>query len=435
MTVPKNNFILSLYLILMSVLLILFNNLTIFCLANIFLLIIIFIQLKFDIKNPLLMFLTIFILYQISYPILNFLEIKVFEYVDLNEKYYLYNWLATLSFLFFYGKIKNVTYDVSNITCNINASCLKVIYFFLYLICILSSVYIIKMGYQSKYDLANSSNFILRIGNMAYTILVIFPVYFFLSKNIKRKNKIFIALITLLLMFFGMFTYGERSYVFNYIVVLIIYYFTFNKIDIKKIGLIFILSFVLLSTSSSLKMLFSNSNYKTSSDNNNMVISFLNSDFASAGFNFNYILNEGDSNIFYGKTYIYDILSPFDDILPIDELSSTKWYTNTYWSTRRTGLGFTIIGEGYINFGVFGIIFQMFILARMIKYFYYKSNKNMYYYVIYVGFISLTMYSSRQAIGNIISPLVKYHFLFALFIYMINKIVVKRGLENEIIKK
>ena len=35
---------------------------------------------------------------------------------------------------------------------------------------------------------------------------------------------------------------------------------------------------------------------------------------------------------------------------------------------RKTGLGFSIIGEGFVNFGLLGIIIQMIILSRMIKF-------------------------------------------------------------------
>jgi len=383
--------------------------------------------LKLDIKNPLLLFLVIFILYQISYPILNLLNIRVFEYSLINDNYYLYNWIATVSFIIFYGKIENIRYDVSNLSFEMKSNIMIVIYVIMSLICIFSSFYIIYNGFQSKYELANSGNKIIQIGNIFYTILIIYPVYLNLGKNISNKNKNILSIFNLLLMIFGMLTFGERSYLFNYIIVYLLFYFTCNKINYKQVLIIFTLAFILLSTSSSMKMFLSSNKYRTVK-NDNIVVGFLNSDFASAGFNFNYLLNnENDTKgIFLGKTYIYDFLSPFEDLLPISKYSSTKWYSNKYWSTRKTGLGFSIIGEGYINFGLIGIIVEMFILARLTKFLYKRSNKNSYYYIIYLGYLSLMMYSCRQALGNIISPLFKYHILLALLIFFINKVEMKK---------
>ena len=425
MKIRTNNLIVIIYLILASILIFTTNDLVTFCLLNVGLLFLLCIILKLDIKNPMLLFLVVFILYQISYPILNKMNIKVFEESSLNNAYFFYNWIATLSFIFFYGSIENVKYDKSKLSININKSLLHVIYILLCLICLISSFYIIKSGYQSKYDLSNSKNLLISIGNISYITLIIYPLYFMLSSNVSKKSKVYIGLFNFLLMMLGMFTFGERSYLFNYMIVILIYYFTQNKISIKKIAIISILSMLVLSLSSSMKMLFASSKYKNSLDKN-LVVNFLNSDFASAGFNFNFLLNNGDSYIFKGKTYIYDFLSPLEDVIPVSQYSPTQWYTNTYWSARKTGLGFSMMGEGYINFGLIGIIIQIFILARMTKFMYKSSNKGYYYYIVYIGYISLLMYSCRQALGNIISPLFKYHILLALLIYFINKIILTR---------
>ncbi len=427
MTISTNRFIVYFYLVIATVLLFLFNNLYCFCTINFLLIALLCARLKLDIKNPLLLFLAIFILYQISYPILNAMDIKVFEYCTLNDNYYIYSWIATVSFFLFYGSIENVTYKKENITINVNKPLLKVIYIVLCAISIAASFSIIQNGYQSKYELAHVSSILIKLGNITYTALIAFPLYFVLSKNMSKRGKLFILIFNFMLVLLGMFTYGERNYVFNYVIVLIIYYFTMNQVKLKKIIFIAVFSVLLLASSSSMKMLFSSSSYKSNSQDSNIIVGFLNSDFASAGFNFNFLLNQKADSIFKGKTYIYDFLSPLEDFLPISQYSSTKWYTNTYWNARKTGVGFTMLGEGYINFGLFGIILQMFLLARLIKFFYSRSNKNYYYYIIYIGFISLVMYSCRQALGNIISPLFKYNILIALGVYIVNHMIKKKS--------
>lgn len=432
MKISVNYILLLFYLFIASIFIFCFNNMISFIIANVFLIVLVVLLLKMDVKNPVILFMGIFIIYQISYPILNSLGIRVFEFVELNQNYYILSWIATISFLLSYGSIKNVKYDVNKLLLNSQNNLLYLIYIVLLIVSIFSSIFIIKNGYNSKYDLANSNNLIISIGNIAYTILITFPLFFLLDKNLKIK-KILIIIFNGIILLLGLFTFGERSYIFNYIIVIIIYYFTTHKIKISQILIILVLSIFLLSVSSSFKMFFSSDKYIKNSDRtNNIVINFLNSDFASAGFNFNYLLLNDTKGIMKGKTYIYDILSPFEDFIPkIREFSSTRWYANTFWKTRRTGLGFSIIGEGYINFGLAGIILEMFLLARLIKFFYINSNKNFYYYYIYIGFISLSLYSSRQALGNIISPLFKYYISMAIIVCLLTKLKGKKELKNE----
>ena len=414
-------------LIFLSILLLLFNNLYCFVTINVVLVFLLVFLMKYDMKNPALLWTTIFILYQISYPILNSLGIKVFEFCSLNSHYYLFSWVATVSFLVFYGSFKNVSYSNHKIKMELNTYFLKILYAVLLLLCIGSSLYIIANGYQSKYELASSSNIILSIGNMAYIALGILPMFFAFSDKTSRKEKIAIAIITFLIMLLGMFTYGERSYVFNYILVMMICYSVLRRVTIKKLAFIVVSVVLFFSVSSSLKMLFTSTSYSNSSNSNEgIIVSFLNSDFASAGFNFNYLLNKDAGGVLGGRSYVYDLLSPLDGVIDLSSFSSTKWYTNQYWGTRKTGLGFSIIGEGYVNFGFFGIVLQMAIIARMLKYFYLRSSKNGYYFIIYTGLLALSAYSCRQAVGNIISPGVKYYVLMTFLILFVNKLIVSK---------
>lgn len=432
MKIERTKLYLYLYIMVATFILLLFNNVYVFCVVEIMLLIILVNILKYDLKHPLVLFLTVFILYQIAFPILNTRGIIVYENVTMNDKYYITNWLATASFIVFFGKLVKVNYDSNKIHSDINVNIIKIIYIVIALIAISGSIYIIMKGYNSKYEIAQGKSVILTLGDMAYTTLSSLTLYFFVGRNIKSKSKISWGIATFLLLLFGVFTFGERNYIFDYVVVLTIYYFTFKKIELHKIILLGIACVVLLELSSTLKMLWTSNKYKYNNNNLNYIEKFLNSDFASAGFNFNYLLNNCETK-FYGKTYIYDFLSPIDDIVPVaKKYSPTKWYQNEYWRDRKTGLGFSILGEGYLNFGIIGIAIEMFLLARMIKYMYLISNKNSYYYVLYLGFTTLAMYSSREALGNIISPFFKYHILIAIFIYLISKR--KDRLNEKIIK-
>lgn len=415
-------------LLLLTIFVVCFNDIFTFVIANIILAMAIGFLVRMDVKNPIFIWTLVFSLYQIAYPVLNNLGIIVYEYCPLNEYYYILSWLATCFFVIFYGSFNNVRYDRKNITTEMNVVFLRMLYWFLVALCLVSSITIVKDGFQSKYDLAQSMNVLLNIGNMAYTALIILPVFFVLSKNISRREKVIIATSTFFFLLVGVFTYGERSYVFNYLLMMMILYFTFRKISLHKVLIIAFCFVLFFSFSPALKMLFANEHYSTINDgsNDSIMISFLNSDFSSAGFNFNYVLNHDDAFALNGKSFFYDVLSPLDGVFNLKKHSSTRWYTDKYWNKRRTGLGFSLIAEGYVNFGFLGIIFQMFIIARLIKFFYLRSNRNCYYYVLYIGLIALAMYSCRQSLGSVVSPLIKYYAFMCLMVLFANK-VGKRG--------
>lgn len=426
-SIKKNDGRIILYpcLVVFTLFLLIFNNLYCFITINVLLVIILAFLTRLDIKNPVLLWTTVFVLYQISYPILNNLGVKVFEFYSLNADYYLFSWIATVSFLVFYGSLENVSCTKDDIKLKTNTKFLRLLYFGLFIICTISSLYIIVNGFHNKYELANSSDFILNLGSMAYTAIVILPVFFLLSDNMTKQEKMVVSFVTFAVALFGMFTYGERSYVFNYLLIMLICYFVFKKITVKKLLVVGIGIIVFFSVSSSLKMVLANNTYVDSDAEQNIIVAFLDSDFASAGFNFNYLLNNDAGSILKGRSYVYDFLSPVDGVVDLKKYSSTMWYTDQYWKTRKTGLGFSMIGEGYANFGIFGIVLQMLIIARLIKFFYLRSNRNGYYFVIYVGLMALSLYSCRQALGNIISPWVKYYIVMTVAVYFMNRVVLK----------
>ena len=156
-------------------------------------------------------------------------------------------------------------------------------------------------------------------------------------------------------------------------------------------------------------------------DSESVLVKILTSDFQSSGFNFNYLLNHKDWWEYKkGGTLIYDILSPFRGIIRINSnMISTSWYQTTFWNNRKTGLGFSFLAEGYINFDIMGMIIWCLILCGVIKVIYKKSKKSMYWYLAYINFCPMCMYIMRADLANLISPMVKYVFLGILILYFV----------------
>lgn len=417
------------YIIISTVILCMFNNIYVFCTIEILLVAAMFIILKLDIKHPLTLFFLIFTLYQIAFPIINYNGIVIFQKANLNTNYFLYNWIATVSLIVFWGDFKNVQYNKEQISSNINTKVIITVFVLSMVVLVVSNIFILTRQFSNKYELLESNSLIISIGRMVYVAISPLMLYLLMDKNLSSKKKIVIVAITFIMLLIGSVTFKERDYLFNFIVVMLLYYFTINKISIKKLIIFGAICVVIFAISPMLKTITNTNTTTTTKSNSNIILDFLNSDFAAAGFNFNYLLNNYDDRK-NGSTYIFDFLSPVDMVIPgVEDYSVTKWYQNTYWSTRKTGLGFSIIGEGYVNFGLFGIILQMMILSRLIKFIYTKSNINIYWYVIYLSIMPLCMYACRGSLANIISPGIKYHVALAIFVYIISNM--RRKKQNE----
>ena len=158
---------------------------------------------------------------------------------------------------------------------------------------------------------------------------------------------------------------------------------------------------------------------------NTLLFDFLNGEFISASKNLQVLINNEfyTNALFKGKT----ILNDFIRIFMKTNFTHGKWYNDTFFPhVKTTGYGFTIVGEGYINFGYLGVILVFIILALFIRVLYRNYYKNMYSFCIYIYTIPLYMYAIRADLANIFSPLIKHLLLSMLIIYIMERIIIKK---------
>lgn len=376
---------------------------------------------KLDILNPLVWYVSIFIIYQISYPWLKTMGIDTSIVEPLNDKYVVLNWIATCCTTLFLSNLKSIKYNRDKVEMKINKVLLVICYILVILISTLGLLYTVINGYTSKYDIAQSSDIIIKVSSIFINSVNIVTLYVCLNKNYNKKTKIIAFIISFIIMFLGMGILGERDLIIKYVAIFLLYYVALYSPKKTKIMALIASIIVLISISSSLKMFFVRDNGET--EKNNLIVKFLSSDFQAGGLNFNYILNrEGQWELKNGSTLIYDFLSPFTDFIkfPEDQIS-TQWYQNTFFSNSITGRGFSIIAEGYINFSTYGIVLWMFIICIFIRILYLNSNKSIYTFAVYICACPMLMYIARADLANFISPFVKYILLFTIIMYFISE--------------
>lgn len=403
---------LIIYILVSGVLLYLSNSVVGDLLAFIFLIIGGMSIVKFDLAHPYVWYSFVFMLYSISYPIL-YLNNMTYDIYIYTDELMFSQWLAMVTFFLVIGP-NRISFS------KLNKTKFKMIpskKFFL----ILSAFLILTIfetstgGYTHKNEIYSNGSFLVSMG---FRIALIFLVLYALNLSIYsiRNNKldyklgIFAGIIMFLMFFFS----GERDLLIRFFVLsLFIYYIIIKKSKLNK-------EIIILGLGSlSLIPILSRFKYfgltgETTEKNMNFILEFLNSDFQSASKNLQILLlDDSVKGTFGGTTFLSAIIRSINlDKLPwIDTISSMQWYNERYFAINRAGQGFTVVGDGYINFGYLGIILFFIFIGILIKVIYTKSNKNIYFFIYYIMSIPVFMYSIRADLANLLSPLVKQNLI------------------------
>ena len=221
---------------------------------------------------------------------------------------------------------------------------------------------------------------------------------------------------------------GDRSLVIkNVICGVLVYHILIKKISFKKALYIGFAAILALTIMSPLKMILlrqESGQVVASKDERNLVVKLLESDFHAAGLNFNTLITGKDRyDLKYGETWIYDVVRPFDMVLPIDisNFGVMQWYQNLFYPGKITGMGFTLPGEGYVNFGIVGVVIQMIAVAVIVNFLYKASCRSGLFLSLYICLIPIFMYANRADLANILSPLVKMLIPLSIFYIVMNK--------------
>ena len=91
--------------------------------------------------------------------------------------------------------------------------------------------------------------------------------------------------------------------------------------------------------------------------------------------------------------------------------ATTFWFTETFYPifyAKGGGMGFTLVGQGYLDFGMPGVIGLFVVLGVFIGQLYRLSGKSTIAFIFYINLIPVVMYSIRQTISVILSQSIKH---------------------------
>lgn len=367
-----------------------------------------------DLMHPYVWFIPIFLLYStvsaISILTGNNEIIGTFKLYDT----LFLSWIALVTFIIIIGpqkySIKSAKIEFSNSIFFVNTvHILSVIGIFL------MCLYIIQSGSTNKRDISLDNSIFITIGFYGIQFFVFsFLIIIIHSLNIKNKmNKSFIA-FSILTSLMVIFIAGERDFLIRLFILFVIIYNEFIKKISKFKLLIFGLGGLLsLNILQNLKNIFIRQ-AELNAQHSSLLNSLLSGEFVSAGRNLQILIQNNMGSIFSNSnTLITDIKFAIMN-LPFFNTNletPTSWFNNTFYKEylmKGGGKGFTLIGEGYINYGLTGVIIWFIILGLVVKFFYKKAVNSSMWFVVYLLMISNTIYCLRADLGIYLSFILKY---------------------------
>lgn len=379
---------------------------------------------KCDLAHPYVWYSFVFMLYSISYPIL-YINNMTYDVYTYTKSLMFSQWLALVIFLLVVTPAKTDYSKLKETKTNIIPS--KIFLIISSLVLVITIFEILTGGYSHKSEIYESGSILVFIGFRVVLIFLIIyainlSIYALKENRIDRQMTTYVFIIVFLMFFFS----GERDLIIRFFIILyFIYYVLIKKSKLsKEVFLLGLFSLCLIPILSKYKY-FGLTGEKTSTDMN-FFFKFLTSDFASASKNMQILLlDEGAKGRFSGYTFLSAILRVFGlEKLPrVEMISSLQWFNDTYFGPARAGQGFTIVGDGYVNFGYIGIALLFAFIGIIVKKLYSKSNKGVYYFVFYILSIPIFMYSIRADLANILVPLIKQNLLIILLFRFIIEIL------------
>lgn len=382
---------------------------------------------KIDILHPFVWFLGAFSLYSTAYPILYILNAST--KFGLSREPLIWNWIAYFAFVVCFrdSKVKieeikkTVYFNTRSIECIIHLSTL---------IFILVSISISRCNLSGKNEIYATGNILYNFAFSwiyLYFFLFTFVIYINVESKTKRNRKIImiiseVGLATILMTLYS----GERDILLEYMLIVIISLYNFKWIGKKQIIFMAVIFIILFPLTSIYKYYFLTGNLgelKIDGQPRNILINFLTGEFESASKNLQ-ILSNHKLEVkakFMGLSYLSDLTR----IIGYAPCSSLGWFNYTFYNGSSVGHGFTLVGEGYVNFGVIGIIISFSLLSRIMSYIYIESKKGIFGKIIFVCSISIFIYSLRADFANIFSPFVRHVIFPAFIVYIIKTIRIR----------
>ena len=319
-----------------------------------------------------------------------------------------YQWIGLATILFVLPS-KRYTIETNLKNKMISSKCISFVLDFVLIYLVIAILMFISGGYSNKNDIYANGNIFIRLSfNLAYFAILLYA--YELYEELYESGKVLIWNMVKsvgVIVLFG-FASGERDYMFTVVMLTILLMFLFGKIKRSVLFACIPAGVIILPLSNSFKYFVLTGKVSAVFDINNLLVEFLDGEFISAGRNLQILINNHCENYFGGKSVLNDFIRVFFTT----SYSNQTWFNDSFFpSVNSTQYGFSMVGEGYVNGGVLGIVLIYIFLGCLLRYLYISASKSQYKMMIYLYMLPLFVYATRADLANVLSPLLKYALL------------------------
>lgn len=300
---------------------------------------------------------------------------------------------------------------------------------------ILTGIAIVSLYYLQGLDVANKRqlNEAASIVLGLFLVLSLFSVHMIALQTSRGElNWKLIGIIYAVLTLAYLIS-GERDLLFRVVLPHIFLFYTYNRrysYRSYKIFLLFVAAAIVMPASQMMKGIFLFNEDGLSSWS---LYEILKGEFTAAGKNLNVIMS-GVVPPMHGETLIWDVKRVLSFIYT-DQMSPAEWY-NVYvraWLgiEGTSGWGFSLLAEGYMNFGTAGAFAWMFAVGLAARAFHRLSNRSSIWFSIYLCQIPIMIYCLRADLANLANLTIKVNLLVFTIIWLIQRFTPSKRVYNK----
>tara|TARA_B100000900_G_scaffold416128_1_gene449301 strand:- start:511 stop:1791 length:1281 start_codon:yes stop_codon:yes gene_type:complete len=372
------------------------------------------------IHDPRVLFIPILAIYSSFYPLQQMIVPNQILPIDMEILNYSLNlsliFTFTVAFVFELTSKPKYTYNIRYETIR---SSDKLFLLIILAISITLFILIYFRAASNKQDLYSFAN--------SLQLFTLFFGTFLLTRLLASRATKLISMPTILIFIlsvFSMLIQGERDVIFRFLLLTVIIFFSFRKNP--KISIYFMLIGVMILVVPISQIFKGILNYNTftglSFDAELIANLLLSNEFISAGRNLyaTILYSAPGENSWFFFTDIVRGLFPIG-IFGGEIVSSTNWYNSEFREINgfsgSAGWGFSIIAQGYIIGGIWGVIIMAILIALSLGSLFNMSFKSLNHYVFYLFFLSASIYAVRADLATVLSLGVKLPLACMIIIY------------------
>jgi oligosaccharide repeat unit polymerase len=383
---------------------------------------------RLDLLHPYTWYCPFFFLYGVSTPILVWLEIK--ENMGSLHETVIMEWLALCSFLLAVRYLKKRRPSSPKPIPEIE----RPAWFLLLAMLAVSDIYLAyiwRTGLTSKFEIILSTSLLGRL-NPAFSVLALAYGILLAISLVRKRIPWGLVVFVIAWHLLSFLITGERAVLLRVLwITFLLVHTLYRKISNRVLATVAICGLLLLPVLQELKNVLIR-DAPLSVTLASPLVSALGDEFLAGSENLQTVIQNPPRHYYWGETLWWDVKQA---LLPGFLLPSgtgpapTLRFNEEFFPgvvDEGGGRGFSLVAEGYMNFGAAGVVLWFVLLGSFVGYLYRQSARNLVWLTMYIVTMPLVVYITRADFSNLLSQFGKHVALPVVAIY-----VFRSRLQNE----